>query len=571
MEHRNRHRRNAQPQNSGLDTSFLPTRLSLTVTPSATDGSIATAPAISGFTTVRTTVTRLFPASGTQDISTQITIQTSVVTDSAQYASLTAQASQSTESPTKTTSSHTTTASASSTSSSASKHASSSNTSTLIPTIVAPVAAVLIVSFVVFWLMMRRRHRRALASQPEFVMAGAGTHKGEKLPSRATSTTSSTPSTRINVEKKQPLTPVSEVDSFAKEIDTGLLPVSNFSTEDIGVARPLTPQDSSLPASPVNSDWNNRNRPRLAAQDGSYHNFSAPRPHTARRAAAPAPSSFSQPQNMPRSKSNPVNRGPPGRRPDPNLQPVRGPEAPRSRPPPTTRSGPSPNPRSMTSPRFDNGLPSNPRPSPKNTISPSPRIPQGRSLSLKQNGRASPPAPIDSTVGAFNGASPISQYSPIVKETPSVLLTKPKPAALTINHSASTSRSDSPRANVLTDENIRIARLGSSSRLGLSFGGKSPSPEPSPALSSPRLPPPRGYSPQPESQRQARERDIDEESEVSAPDDDAEYEDIDAKSDVSSLHEKERWQLDGINGSRTGSRRTAGYASSGRETFGARY
>jgi hypothetical protein len=123
--------------------------------------------------------------------------------------------------------------------------------------------------------------------------------------------------------------------------------------------------------------------------------------------------------------------------------------------------------------------------------------------------RANPPQALESpSLGAFNGASPISQYSPIVKDTPNLGAVatfggsppstkpasrdggKPPPIITTdlstgaglgvmgsgVALSKDKSRSPSPRSpgeNFLTEENMRIARLANSSRLGFNAPGPS--------------------------------------------------------------------------------------------------
>jgi len=124
--------------------------------------------------------------------------------------------------------------------------------------------------------------------------------------------------------------------------------------------------------------------------------------------------------------------------------------------------------------------------------------------------------------------------------------------------------SGSPQANILTEENLRIARFANSSRLGYSAGEPTPSPKlPPPATRSQLIP---RESPREERERffgignnpsreasiyqQERHHVSETASIVSDPD---EYEDIAAKSDVSSLNEFERFDFGEATQSRGGS------------------
>lgn len=183
---------------------------------------------------------------------------------------------------------------------------------------------------------------------------------------------------------------------------------------------------------------------------------------------------------------------------------------------------------------------------------------------MSHNARAQAPPRLGPPPGAYNGASSISQYSPIVKETPNGLrgpgpYKRGPPPPLKTSNTPNSQRikspqSASPGGNSLTEENLRIARLGNSSRLAHTAT------EPSPSSTSPKLPPPATrsqlipregptaipdnffaggfltHSREVSASRHASAR----ASIVSDPD---EYEDIAAKSDVSSLNEFERFDF----------------------------
>lgn len=287
-----------------------------------------------------------------------------------------------------------------------------------------------------------------------------------------------------------------------------------------------------------------------------YQNFNGPssgvRPATAGRGQPPM--AADRDQNRNRSNSTPGQRGMP--------------PSSRSGPSPTPRSGPSPVPRGNPGPRsftpkqgvtspLLNGAP-RPVTGPLRLRDPSP--------SMGHNSRAQAPSRLEAP-GAYNGNSSISQYSPIVKDTPSsatpVLNNSnkrgPPPPLKTSNFASSKSPTDSPTG--LSEENLRIARLATSSRLGYSAGEPSPSPKlPPPATRSQLIPREsakesherffagsRAHSRENSQQGQHSNK---RESMVSDADD---YEDIDAKSDISSLNEFERFDFtDGAN-SRTGS------------------
>lgn len=210
-----------------------------------------------------------------------------------------------------------------------------------------------------------------------------------------------------------------------------------------------------------------------------------------------------------------------------------------------------------------------------------------------------PPTP----TGAYNGASPISQYSPIIKDGPAFNTSpiarvlaqstsrKEPPSAINTNNTTNVSSQSSD----FSEENMRIARLADSSRLGFyptnsskptttntathsTISSSTPNtvdpPNPSPRLPPPAtrdappsrtnipIPPPppepitrmpldshRTDSFAPDNRRSTR-------SMVSrlSSDDDYIDDEIDSKSEVSSLDEGERWQMQQDHDSRSGSR-----------------
>ncbi|KAK5329728.1 hypothetical protein LTR93_001315 [Exophiala xenobiotica] len=566
------------PSSIGNPTATLPQSIGasgVTPDPSAT-AQIVTAEAPSGFTTVTETESLVESITSLNTVSTVVTTRTRIITNQSEYASLTSAAGLSAS-----TSTHSTTTtskpSAAATSSAASEKSSSTNTSTLIPAIVVPVIVVLLASLGVFWFLMRRRHKKELDSQPEFVMAG----KGEKLSSRSNSGRST--SSLAESEKKSTAIQTTEFSANKSPPST----TSEWPSSQIGLARPLTPQGTmpAVASSPM-TQW----RPGAAPPERQYRNFSgpAPRPTTSGRTGPPNPAreppQQQQQQQRNRGYSNPAQRGPP---------------------PPFSRSGPSPTPRTVRTPDLVRGGPSpvSQRPSPtmsssqgfrsesKANAGPAPPPSAFRlrdpSPTMNHNTRAqAPPRLAAPPPGAYNGASSISRYSPIVKEMPgSAPVSKassvsgkrgPPPPLQTSNHAgrrqgqgtgtkSAHSHSDSPSPG-LTEENMRIARLANSSRLGYSTTPAEPSP-------SPKLPPPAtrsqliprespkgkpenyfGGSTTSETEPQSPELPImsmsmtsrshraasDRASIVSDPD---EYEDIDAKSDISSLNEFERFDF----------------------------
>ncbi len=233
------------------------------------------------------------------------------------------------------------------------------------------------------------------------------------------------------------------------------------------------------------------------------------------------------------------------------------------------RSGPGGFPQ-VPPPRSDSRTDQNAPPSSFRFRDPSP--------TMNHQTRAQAPARINAPPpGAYNGASSISQYSPIVKDAPNSstgpgprrgppppLNTSQFPDNRRNNlspHSASPLSGGSGRG--LTEENLRIARLANSSRLGhVAPGEPSPSPKLPPPATRSQLIPRESPKDAPETYfsgsnpSHSRETSTaapgrpDRASVVSDPDD---YEDIDAHSDVSELNEFERFDFGEDAGSRGGS------------------
>lgn len=367
----------------------------------------------------------------------------------------------------------------------------SDNLATLIPAIVVPVVVVLLASFGGFWWWMRRRHRKEV-SNTDFAMAG----KGEKLSSRSNSSRAggapppTEKNTNVTVSEVMPPRPVG---------DDG--PKNSF--DAIGMARPFDRKEPAPHGSRAQSPKMPFSGDRDGPRDRGHQNFSGPRPSTARR----PPPSRGEPQSRNRSNSSPGNRGPPG------APPFQRPGPGHRGPPPTRDIGPSPIMRNHASPPLGTGQPrahsphSQPRPAPappgqSKLRSPSPTVGLGRPNA--------PAALTQPPPGAFNGASPISQYSPIVKETPNIGTiassgnspprhaasrdgSKPPPiittdigAGLGVGPLAISTkdnqRTASPRSpaeeSIFSEENMRIARLANSSRLGFNQTSKPSSPGP---------------------------------------------------------------------------------------------
>ncbi|KIW22751.1 uncharacterized protein PV07_11017 [Cladophialophora immunda] len=519
---------------SGLPPSIAPS--SVNTDPSVT-ASIVTAQAVSGFTTVTETQTLEQSLTGQGIETTFTTERTRTITDPAEYASLTSAAAAASSTSTTLRSS---TTSAAATSSAAAQQ-SSSNLGTLIPAIVVPIAVVLLASLGLFWFFMRRRHRRDLQVEPEFVMTG----KGEKLSSRSSSSRSTTSSPR-GLEKKSPAVTQTELPSSTSPPT----PMSEWPSVQIGAARPLTPQESKSSGQDRSFD-----QPRSLTANSPYRNMRGPgasaRPSTSGRGAQP-PSTWEQGSNRNRSNSTPGQRGQP----------------------PTSRSGPSPIPRTAPSPVLRSGpspVPQrlNPNASPRPGASSAFRL-RDPSPTMNLSNRAQAPSRLEAlSPGAYNGASSISQYSPIVKDTPVIAKPpsskRPPPPIKTANLGAKgvkSPTSGSPPGHGLTEENLRIARLANSSRLGYTPGEPTPSPKlPPPATRSQLIP---RESPKENQdrffggsanhqaihlpQRASIHYNPARASIVSDADD---YEDIEAKSDVSSLNEFERFDFGtDVNGDR---------------------
>ncbi|OAP63933.1 hypothetical protein AYL99_03160 [Fonsecaea erecta] len=519
---------------SGLPQSIAPS--SVTPDPSVTVP-IVTAQAVSGLTTITETQTLEQSLTGQGIETTFTTERTRTITDPAEYASLTSAAAAASSTSTTVRSSTTSAAATSS----AAAHQSSSNLGTLIPAIVVPIVVVLLASLGLFWFFMRRRHQRDLHIEPEFVMTG----KGEKLGSRSSSSRSTT-STPRGFEKKSPAVTQKELPSATSPST----PMSEWPSAQIGLARPLTPQESK-PARPDRP----ADEPRSLTVNSPYRNMRGPsapgRPSTSGR-GAPPPSSWEQVSNRNRSNSTPGQRGQP----------------------PTSRSGPSPIPRTAPSPVLRSGpspVPQrqNPTESPRPGATSAFRL-RDPSPNMNLSNRAQAPSRLEAPPqGAFNGASSISQYSPIVKDTPTIAKPppskRPPPPINTANLGPKGHKSPtpgSPPGHGLTEENLRIARLANSSRLGYTPGEPSPSPKlPPPATRSQLIPreSPREHQDRffggsannqmiHRPQRASIHYDGARASIVSDADD---YEDIEAKSDVSSLNEFERFDFGtDINGGR---------------------
>ncbi|RMZ84590.1 hypothetical protein DV737_g1113, partial [Chaetothyriales sp. CBS 132003] len=431
------------------------------------DGSIVSATQNSVLTIITTSETIIPAATGTNIPQPTVIATTITVTDSASLQALTSTSSSSTSRSASSTAS-----AAASSSASSSANSSSSSLSTLIPAIVVPVAVVLLASLGLFWFFMRRRHLRELENTP-FDMAG----KGEKLASRSTSNRSTGSPISSVVMKSTPAVSVSQVYPASDPQPAPRIPLN-----EIGIARPLTPQDSDSPGA----------RPRspgcqyspVSRDRQQYQNFSGPRPS----AAWKGPPSRSGPlQGRDRSISP---RGPSPVAYGQKFYPPRKPSGPRSSPSPVLSSGSSPplsgGPRALPGP--PRAAPAPPGPPANRMRDLTPTI--GTGLSPTKRAPA-PPALVAPPPGAFNGGSPISQYSPIVKETPNIA------SALASNASSKTkanpskalapivttrnlpalklSKSPTSPGAFLTEENLRIARLAGSSKLGSMPASDSPS------------------------------------------------------------------------------------------------
>ncbi|EHY59781.1 hypothetical protein HRR83_008318 [Exophiala dermatitidis] len=552
------------PASIGNPTATLPQSIApsdIRPNPSST-AEIVTASAPSGLTTITETQTLVQSVTSLNTLETITTEKVRTITDSSEYASLTSAAAVS-----STSQSSTSNASSSATTSAAAAK-SSSNIATLVPAIVVPLVVVLLASLGAFWFFMRRRHRRELASQPEFVMTG----KGEKLSSRSNSGRSTSSELKQTFGKKSPAVNQKELPPTSSQSPPHA--TSEWPSAHIGVARPLTPRETTpIPYNPPFAESRSRASPSEPRQ---YRNFSGPVPTSGK--PGPEPPMRGPGQFRDRSDSLPSVRGPPPLRTGPG-------ERPRIAPSPVPRGGPSPAPPRISPARSPQGLPGNAGAGLAGSAfrfrDPSPTM--NHSARAQAPPRLAAPPP-----GAYNGASSISQYSPIVKDAPNK--TKggpsgkkgPPPAIYTTQLSAGnalqTPSSASPQGNVLTEENVRIARLANSTHLTSTPAEPSPSPKlPPPATRSQLIP---RYSLKDDKDDASHySRGTSEQfgahvqnhtpasaqtfwrsnrtSLVSEPDD---YEDIEAKSDVSSLNEFERFDFGpDIGGSRGGS--SAGVAS----------
>lgn len=439
-----------------------------------TDGDIATAPEATTFTTAPGAIEIITTIDG-QERTTTITSDIPV-TNEASFSSIVAaeSASRASETAAKTSSAPVET-------STAAKDDSSSNLGTLIPAIVVPIVVVLLVSFGAFWFWMRRRHRKELQNT-DFAMAG----KGEKLRSRSNSGRSGP----ANGPAEKAGLAATATELPPPRITQDEIPRNSF--EALGFAQDSHQQSASRAQSP--------SMPFSGPGDRGVQNFSGPRPSTARNHLPPRGDSQGQGRN--RSNSSPGNRGPPP-------SGYRGPRG----PPPPRDIGPSPIMRNHASPPLGSGQSRGPGPHSQPRAAPTPPGP-GRMRAPSPAGinRPNAPAALDAPPpGAYNGASPISQYSPIVKDTPKIGTiasfdlsppsrpsrdgNRPPPIVTNdLNSNASgpglaavavtkdKSRSPSPRSpddSALTEENMRIARLANSSRLGFNTTSKPSSPGPS--------------------------------------------------------------------------------------------
>jgi hypothetical protein len=508
-------------------TTLLPALISTSVTAPATNV-ITSDSAPTAFTTLSITRASLVSeADGA--FSTFTFIAPSVVTDPSQYSLLSAAAAS--QSLTRT---HTATSHASSTGSSASTSTKSlSNLSTIVPAVVVPVAVILIATFVAFWLLMRRRHRRDLRNQPAFIMAA----KTEKLTSTTNSVASDhrdhesptgTQSAALGFSRrdKKPLPSTQSQDISPRPPVSSSGSVSNYSRGNFGGARTSNVREEQRPSPPLppirtdSSSPNTRHIANFATNTSPTSNYS---PQTSRSA---------NPHLGPQTPHNSIVSGTkykPGRGPPPGVGTQNVVSA-RNRSQSLTNSGGIAGNRSSPYLNGENWGGQSPSQRPPTAPTSGFRGPQPRSFSPIGN-RAPPPAPIKapspSTPSAFNQP----QYSPIIRDAhkakrPNVTVPpnqSPRGMSYGSHHSPllPSPQSDIRRDHNLTGENLRIARLANSSRLG--FG-----------------------SPAPDNDDDGNV------SEISAPDE----EEDDAKSDVSSLNELEKFDFERDTrggGSRSGS------------------
>ncbi|RVX69225.1 hypothetical protein B0A52_07201 [Exophiala mesophila] len=519
------------PPTETLPATIVPSDV---VTDPTAIASVVSAEAPSGLTTIIETQTLALTGPVP---STVTSVRTRTITDALEYASITSAAADSSSSTTEPTSSR-----ASSTSratAGATTDAPSSNLSTLIPAIVVPIVVVLLASLALFWFILRRRHRRELSDQPEFVMAG----KGEKLSSRSNSARSVNSELRPMEKKSSPIVAQKELPSTSAWRSPAAKS-TEWPTAEIGLARPLTPQDPRTGSYTRPFDQSPVAAPSPAR---SYRNFSgpSPSPHTTTPGRShPPPVALNG--GAGRSRGNSITN---------------------QRPPPSSRSGPSPTSRSGMSPTNLTGpSPTRTMPTglPGSAIAPSTAFRlRDPSPSMNQNNRAQAPSRLEAP-GAYNGASSISQYSPIVKDAPASALSgpsnkrQPPPPLTTMNLNKSLKTPSSASPGGMTEENLRIARLATSSRLGHSPAEPSPSPKLPPPATRSQLIPRDGsryvlddYYTTPDASSASHRQGASKRSSIISDAD--EYEDIDAKSDISSLNEFERFDFGEGAGSRSGS------------------
>jgi len=442
MGHAKMHNIKREPQAGSLPSSLA------RISAPGTDGSATSRTNIvaDGSRTGVAAVTQTLEETIQQPATTFVTTRTQVIfaTDSAQLSSL--RASQTAPSTSPTASSAKTSSASSGTSTAAATPSASNNLSTLIPAIVVPVAAVLIISFGVFWFIMRRKHQRQLQEEPEFVMAS----KQEKPISRGNSNSSSTSSTRELVPLSKLEKEVAVTTSEVRRSSLDLFP-PKYSATDIGVARPMTPPDKAG----ANSDSNGQR---------SVPNFSKSRPSTSHRPVANNSRSGGQ--------SAPTVRGAPL----PRLDSRGGPPESCRGPSPTMRNQMGQPPRPVRREDADGRL---------GARSPPRVMPGPLNTNMNSRNRAPPPKPLNppTPTGAFNGGSSISQYSPIVKDNSNlgaVAIANAaeqhgQPSPPKASYQQNSPGTNSPvHENVLSRENMRIARLANSSRLGFNHSPVEP-------------------------------------------------------------------------------------------------
>lgn len=367
---------------------------------------------------------------------TTITSVPRIILDPVEYSSVSASEASARSSQTTASASQRESTAAATTSAKASNDG--GNLTQLLPAIVVPIVVILVLSFAGFWFFMHRKHKKRLAQEPQFVMA--------KNVSRETSKSSRSSSTRE-------LVPLSKLEKNIMVTTTEVRAPANrpnppkYSSTDADMAQSIPP-DKYMNA-------NSRHTSR------AIPNFSAPRPSTSHRNQG----SHARGMNTGYNEAVTLPRKPPMARQALGYamnEPYQG--------------------RSSTGSRSHHaqsharhGAP----PSGTNPDGPLRRADfapmNSRNLTNSGLSRTDSSTP----TGAFNGASSISQYSPIVKATNSLDHTIPRPNAAV--QASPFSRPDhpgidkmqratgpagSPVENVLSAENMRIARLANSSRLG---------------------------------------------------------------------------------------------------------